>query len=155
VKAAVEARFLIRAARAADAARLAELAGELGYPSTTAQLEQRLQAIEGQGDHAVFVAETQPQGEHTPQLAGWLHACLQRALESDSAVEIKGLVVDARWRGEGAGRVLMERAEQWAREQRCPTVVLRSNVIREGAHVFYERLGYRIIKTQRVFRKDL
>jgi GNAT superfamily N-acetyltransferase len=152
VKAAVEARFSIRVARAADAPRLAELSGELGYPAMPGELEERLRAIDGKADHVVFVAEALPGGE---PLAGWLHACLQRALESDPAVEIKGLVIDARWRGQGAGRLLMERAEQWAGEKRCPTVVLRSNVIREGAHVFYERLGYRIIKTQRVFRKDL
>jgi hypothetical protein len=32
---------------------------------------------------------------------------------------------------------------------------LRSNVIREKAHAFYEKLGYRLIKTQKCFRKGL
>ena len=32
---------------------------------------------------------------------------------------------------------------------------LRSNVIRERAHAFYERHGYTHVKTQKAFRKQL
>ena len=55
----------------------------------------------------------------------------------------------------GIGKLLMERAEMWAREHGCKIVSLRSNVIRERAHAFYERLGYKHVKTQKSFRKVL
>ena len=43
----------------------------------------------------------------------------------------------------------------WAREMGCRAVSLRSNVVRDGAHAFYEKAGYRRIKTQHVFQKEL
>ena len=49
----------------------------------------------------------------------------------------------------------MQRAEEWAREKGCATVGVRSNVIRERAHAFYERIGYKHIKTQKSFHKEL
>jgi hypothetical protein len=72
-----EAKLKIRRARAGDVARLAELAGELGYPTTTAEMK------------------------------------------------------------------------------KCEGMSVRSNVIRERAHVFYERNGYEHYKTQKSFRKQL
>jgi len=49
----------------------------------------------------------------------------------------------------------MARAEAWAQEQDCQAVSLRSNVKRQGAHDFYQALGYSIVKTQHAFRKYL
>ena len=49
----------------------------------------------------------------------------------------------------------MEKAEAWARKQGCGSVRLHSNVLRARAHAFYERLGYRLTKLQKAFRKEL
>jgi hypothetical protein len=49
----------------------------------------------------------------------------------------------------------MQAAETWTLEKGCSSVYLRSNVIRTGAHEFYKRLGYTIIKSQYAFRKVL
>jgi GNAT superfamily N-acetyltransferase len=88
-------------------------------------------------------------------LVAWLHVHLVHLLELDTQAEISGLVVDDAWRRRGVGALLMRHAEQWAREQGCKTIRLRSNVIRERAHRFYDRLGYELQKTQKVFRKTL
>jgi GNAT superfamily N-acetyltransferase len=50
---------------------------------------------------------------------------------------------------------LLARAERWARERGCREIGLRSNVIRDRAHAFYEGHRYRHVKTQKSFRKDL
>ena len=55
----------------------------------------------------------------------------------------------------GAGAKLLDAAEAWAREKKCTGMSVRSNVIRERAHAFYERQGYQHIKTQKAFRKSL
>jgi len=57
--------------------------------------------------------------------------------------------------GTGVRRLLMQQAEQWARERGYREVVLRSNVIRTRARTFYESLGYTVTKTQNHFRKIL
>ncbi|HVS45273.1 MAG TPA: GNAT family N-acetyltransferase [Verrucomicrobiae bacterium] len=50
---------------------------------------------------------------------------------------------------------MLDRAERWARERGCPALSLRSNVIRERAHAFYERRGYTHKKSQHYFEKRL
>ena len=45
--------------------------------------------------------------------------------------------------------------QDWARAQGFASMRVRSNVIRERAHRFYEREGYARIKAQAVFRKPL
>jgi GNAT superfamily N-acetyltransferase len=64
-------------------------------------------------------------------------------------------VVDEAWRGQRVGRYLMEFAETWAKSKGRSSIWFKSNIIRDRAHAFYERLGYRTVKTQHVFRKEL
>ena len=99
--------------------------------------------------HAIFVAETDG------CVIGWVHVYLCPLLEVDLQAEIGGLVVDESWRSRGVGRLLLERAEQWAREHGVCKLIVRSNIVRERAHAFYERVGYVCFKTSRVFSKTL
>jgi len=140
----------IRIANIRDAARLAELSGELGYPATPAQICQRLRGIRPAAQHALFVAETKGAG-----VIGWIHVSKQPLLEVDLRAEINGLVVGEGHRSLGAGARLLAAAEDWARKHDCKGMSVRSNVIRERAHRFYERNGFEHYKTQKSFRKPL
>jgi GNAT superfamily N-acetyltransferase len=140
----------IRRARSGDAPQLAELASQLGYPATAAQIRQRLRGIRPAAQHAVFVAEAKNAG-----VVGWLHVSKQTLLESDTRAEVNGLVVAEGHRSLGAGARLLVAAEDWARKHGCKGMSVRSNVIRERAHQFYERNGYEHYKTQKSFRKPL
>jgi GNAT superfamily N-acetyltransferase len=143
------AKTKIRRARSSDAARLAELAGELGYPTTAKEIRQRLSRLQPATIHAVFVAEA------SSELIGWLHVSQNHLLESPVRAEVNGLVVSAAARSQGAGKLLLRAAEEWARKRKCVGVNLRSNVLRDRAHRFYEREGYEHYKTQKAFRKPL
>ena len=138
----------VRPALLTDAGRIALLSGQLGYPSSTASVRHRLRNLLADRDHAVWVAEM-----NDGALAGWIHVFVKRLLESDREAEIGGLVVDENFRGRGAGKALVEYAERWAKARRLKSVYVRSNIIRKNAHPFYEKLGYRIVKTQYAFRK--
>jgi N-acetylglutamate synthase-like GNAT family acetyltransferase len=140
----------VREAALADAARIADLATQLGYPSSTEQVLVRLRTLPQDGSHAVYVAQNE-----TDAVVGWLHVFALYPVAHDRVAEIAGLVVDATCRSSGVGKRLMEAAEHWARGKGLSAVVLRSNVIRESAHKFYEKLGYTRIKTQHAFRKIL
>ena len=140
----------IRTATMDDAAALAELSAQLGYPATADDTVRRMARIRANAENVVFVA-TLPDGS----VIGWLHMYLCCLVESDLYAEIGGLVVDQKHRGSGAGNLLVKHAEEWARGRNCNTVSVRSNVTREGAHAFYRRLGYKIVKTQYAFRKIL
>jgi GNAT superfamily N-acetyltransferase len=145
-----EAKFRARVARAEDAAALAELCTQLGYPSTPAEVTERLERLLGDSDHVVFVAELD--GGH---LGGFLHGSSGMALENGPRAEILGLVADSALRGQGIGRRLVGEMERWARLKGHRTLVVRCNVVRTAAHAFYEGLGFECTKTQKHYRKSL
>ena len=146
------ARVKIRRARRGDAERIAQLCGELGYPATAAQVATRLRQLTPVSKHAVFVAES---SDAATGLIGWVHVSVSHLLESDIRAEVNGLIVAEGQRSAGAGAKLLEAAEEWARRRGCRGMNVRSNVIRERAHGFYERNGYEHYKTQKAFRKAL
>ena len=144
------AEVQIRRARLADAERVAELAGQLGYPTSAKAMRLRLKEVLKDNDGACFVASSK-EGE----LIGWIHVSTTPLLEVERRAEVNGLVVDEAARSRGAGALLLEAAEKWARGKRCKGMSVRSNVLRERAHGFYLRNGYEHYKTQKAFRKGL
>ena len=140
----------VRRAISSDIPQLAQLAGQLGYPSSEDEIRARLAGIEAAPEHALFIAESAD-----GKIAGFLNVFVMRTIDSDARTEIAALVVDDAHRSLGVGKVLIEQAEAWARKNGCRAIGLRSNVIRERAHRFYERLGYEHYKTQKTFRKNL
>jgi GNAT superfamily N-acetyltransferase len=140
----------IRLASDGDVTPIAALCHQLGYPVSREEIRRRLDQIQRDDRHAVYVAELP--GE---RVIGWVHVYVRHLLVADPQAEIGGLVVDEGHRRRGTGRRLMQRAERWAREKRCWAVHLRSNVVRKRAHAFYERIGYSVVKTQLAFRKVL
>jgi GNAT superfamily N-acetyltransferase len=140
----------IRPANLADAERLAELSNQLSYVSTPAEIAARLPALQQSDEHAVFIAETTAGG-----VVGFVHVQVRCAVEHDPRAEVASLVVDESLRSQGIGARLMQAAESWAIGRDMTTIVLRSNVTRERAHAFYERLGYKHTKSQKFLLKAL
>jgi GNAT superfamily N-acetyltransferase len=140
----------VRRARISDAAQLAELSGQLGYPTTSAEITRRMRKLKPASQNALFVAESPDAG-----VVGWAHVSVTHLVEVGTRAELNGLIVGEGQRSLGAGARLLEAAEEWARKQGCPSMSVRSNVIRERAHKFYQRQGYEHYKTQKAFRKPL
>ena len=143
------ARIDVRRARFDDAAAIAQLTAQLGYPTLSEAITRRLDVLLSSAEHGVLVASDEA------RLVGWLHVVVTRALEYEPCAEILGLVVDEAKRGLGAGAALVAAAEIWARERGMSEMRVRSRVTREGAHRFYERQGYVEWKRQVAFRKTL
>jgi len=140
--------MILETATVHDADPLAMLSGELGYPSTSAQIASRLDALPE--DHRVWVAR-----EEGGRVVGWIHAYVARHLVLDPYVEIGGLVVGEGARGRGIGPRLIEQACAWARALGCDRVGVHSNVVRTDAHRFYEREGFVLEKRQGVFTRRI
>jgi GNAT superfamily N-acetyltransferase len=140
----------IRSAKRADEVMIANLAGQLGYPSSMHEIRERLVGILEDDDQAVFVAESV---DH--QVIGWIHFFKTQRLIVEPFVEVGGLIVGEGQRGSGVGQALLAAAEAWAQGSGLTSIRVRSNVIREEAHSFYERLGYTCVKQQNVFYKAI
>lgn len=132
-------RVDIRPAETSDAAALAVLLGELGYPADATQSAQRLARIAGDPRAIALVAA---RGGTVCGLATvHAHDSLNR---DESAVQLTLLVVASGARGSGAGRALVAAAETWAERNGASRLVVTTAVHRAGAHAFYERLGYEL-----------
>ena len=144
-----EAALIVRDATLADAARLAELSGVLGYPNSMAAIRDRLKRLRPRSGDIVFVAD------QLPPVMGWVHAAEQELLDSGRRCEILGLVVAPEGRGRGVGRQLVLAVEEWASERGLGQLTVRSNIVRAESHPFYERLGFVRLKTQHAYHKQL
>jgi GNAT superfamily N-acetyltransferase len=138
----------IRGARPADAPALADLSTQLGYPSTEAQVRERLRLL-ADPERALLVADA-PGG-----LGGFVDVHVQRTVEADPYGEVGGLVVAAPHRGAGLGAALLAAAADWSRARGLERLWIRANLARVGPHEFYEAIGCRIVKDQRVYEYPL
>jgi len=128
---------LIRAASMGDVPALAALATHLGYPATPEAMRERLGRILPRDDYATWVAE---RGGRVVGFAGAMHG-LSYVYDPPYA-RLLSLVVEPEERGRGTGAALVAAVERWARGRGAERVHLTAALHRDGAHRFYERLGY-------------
>ena len=138
----------IRIARDQDVTELSRLSTQLGYPCSPDQVLTFFADIVSDPNHCVFVAETDD-----GSIAGYVHVFKAKRLFIDPFSELGGLVVGNNFRGKGIGTTLLAASETWAKENGCFEMRVRSNVIREEAHIFYLDHGYLSNKEQKIFIK--
>ena len=131
------ANVSVRGASNGDAAAIASLMTQLGYPSTPSQMQPRLARFLLHPEYGAIVAEM------SEDVVGVVLLHIEFNLEYDAPyVRVMGLVVDERRRGEGLGTLLMQHAERWCAERGADRVVLTSASRRTAAHDFYRAIGY-------------
>jgi len=145
----MEVSPLIRPWERKDIAQLAVLSGELGYATTGEQVARRLVEI---GTHGMVLVAADGDSD---RVLGWIELQVITHLTSDPHLEICGLVVSGAARSRGIGSLLVGAAEKTALEKNVACLRVRSNIIRDRAHTFYERLGFANVKTSKVFEKAL
>ncbi|MEH2375002.1 GNAT family N-acetyltransferase [Nostoc sp.] len=144
----VSEKIKIRQAEIKDVERIASLCEQLEYSVTNQQIEQRLTQIKNSDAHIVYVATLEDE-----YVIAWAHAHICDSIVIPTPAIILGLVVDKDYRHSGIGRFLMQQIEQWAFVVGCEGVLLRSNIKRKEAHLFYEKIGYTNIKKSLTFHK--
>lgn len=139
----------IRPMRPADAQRVADLATQLGYPSTAVEIAQRMEELADHPRAAALVATLHD------EVVGWIQVERVPSLAVGETGLVGGLVVDEAHRSGRIGQALLEAGEAWAREHGARTMTVASRIARERAHRFYEREGYERLKTSHIFAKSL
>jgi len=125
----------IRDAEPGDAAAVAGLLGQLGYPSDREATARRLERLRIVGDRVVVA-------ELDGQVVGLAHLQVTPTIELDRpAAKIGALGVDESHRRQGIGRALVEAMESEARARGCGVIFLTTSERRDEAHAFYEHLG--------------
>ncbi|MFG1606782.1 GNAT family N-acetyltransferase [Actinoplanes sp. NPDC049265] len=120
-----------------DLSALTDLLGQLGYPTTEAEVEERLghwlddpwSWLIGADDDGVLV------GVAAMHVSPLLEA-------TGKAARLGALVVDERYRSRGVGQALVAAFEEQARAVGCLKLEITSSRYRTRTHEFYKLLGY-------------
>jgi GNAT superfamily N-acetyltransferase len=135
------ANIIIRDAAFADLEELTALMTDLGYPTTLEEFKVRFENISAHADYRTIVAVAD--GE----IVGMAGLSKNIFYEMNgNYMRILAFVVKQSSRKLGIGKILIEAAENWAREQGLHTVVISSGnrAERDAAHLFYQKMGYAI-----------
>ena len=130
--------LIVRDATIEDAAVIAELLDDFGYPASPSTVADRLRELYATDPSGrILIARD---GERTLGLAT-LHST--PVLHRPSAVgRITALAVHPSARGQGIGRELLQAAEAHFRAQGLERIEVTSGPMHERAHPFYRRHGY-------------
>ncbi|WP_137791875.1 GNAT family N-acetyltransferase [Bacillus sp. E(2018)] len=127
----------IRKAIEEDFAELATLMGELGYPTTDEQMKQRFKEIHNDINYHTLVVE------EDGILLGMIGMFKGLAYEKDERyVRIISLVVRKEFRNQKIGKLLVEHAELWAKEQGVLKLAVNTGKRRVDSHHFYKARGF-------------
>lgn len=137
---------MIRPARESDAAALALLLGQLGYPFDAGEVTPMLADLLRDAAHLVLVAE------EDGDVVGYVNANFRPQLHHLAAVgTIDELVVDEGSRGRRIGERLVEAVLEEGRRRGADTVEVATHERRERARSFYRRCGFEITSRKLVY----
>ncbi len=137
--------ILIRPILPEDFEPIALLTYQLGSETTKEIVKEQIKEIILNADHEVFVAIK------NKKIVGYIHFFKAIRLTTEPFIEICGLVVDEKERGNGIGKSLVKYIEELYSKEFV--IRVRCNSKRELAHKFYQILDYKLKKEQKVFEK--
>jgi GNAT superfamily N-acetyltransferase len=129
---------MIRRAEQSDAQALSELLTQLGYPSSTSEIADRLDAVVTFQRAVAFVA-VNGYGEVVGLVTGHLFPSIH---DNHPVAWLTTLVVLEDARGAGIGSSLVTHIEEWATQNGATRLAVTSATHREEAHAFYEKRDY-------------
>ena len=117
---------------------MSRLLGQLGYPSDSSEIPERLDRLDARPGTSVLVAE-----DARGEVVGAITVHLFPALHTNEVVAwLTAVVVEETARGRGVGSALIEYAEEWAIRHGAGRISLTSALHRTRAHQFYKDRGY-------------
>jgi GNAT superfamily N-acetyltransferase len=127
----------IRKGEMNDAAAIAQLMCELGYETTTSEMQMRLERIATDERLRTFVAVCDG------NVCGMIGTLTYPSIEhNDPSGRIVALVILRTMRRRGIGRALIATVEKDFAQRGIRRIALNTQLAREDAHKFYESLGY-------------
>ena len=126
----------VREAQADDAPTLVKLIIDLGHPIEEANVLRNLESLSLSGLLPLVATD----GD---QVIGMCGISAMVTVHRPAPVgRVSVMIVDEAYRGRGIGALLVAEAERRLAERGCKIVEVTSNMRRERAHQFYEKLGY-------------
>ncbi|EIT85867.1 N-acetyltransferase GCN5 [Fictibacillus macauensis ZFHKF-1] len=127
----------IRRGTIEDSEAFAYLMADLGYPTTSEEMRERLTYLLQDPAYVCFAAC------HSHEVIGMIGLMKNYFFERNGTyIQILLLTVSEHYRGNGIGKALVEYAEEWAIGQGCTAVVLQIGKQQHALHSFYRNINY-------------
>ncbi|MEA1979148.1 MAG: GNAT family N-acetyltransferase [Chloroflexota bacterium] len=127
--------------------QLIELLQSEGFKISLEDIHSRIDKLPGE-DRLLLAVE----GE---RLYGYAHLAISHDLMDSETAVVVSVIVRENKRRQGVGRRLIAAAETWASQSGRSRLLLRTDVVRTGAHAFFVALGYDGSSTQLEFIRHL
>ncbi len=102
-----------------------------------------------------FVAIDLDKGDFEDFVCGFIHIELNHPLFSDTTANIMELIVSSESRRHGIGKMLIQKAEIWAKENNAKTMIINSGTGVLQAQKFYKSQNYKIEKQLFKYTKEI
>ena len=124
---------------AQDLAAICQLTAQLGYPADSNQIYQRFARIQQEPNYDCYVMQ------YHQKVIAYIGLIEQWSWQADQPqLLIQAFVVDAAYRAQGIGRLMLQKVEQIAAERHIQVIKLYSGnrPERMAAHQFYQNQGF-------------
>lgn len=143
---------MIRSLNIKDSKEIHEINSEqLGYNYSLKNTTKKLNKLLSDNHHFLIGFED----SISKEIVGYLHAEVYDTTYNNTAFNILALAISRKNTRKGIGKKLMQHLELEAKSRGYSFIRFNSGSERENAHSFYDHLGYKKIKTQVKFQKDL
>jgi GNAT superfamily N-acetyltransferase len=123
-------------AKPEDAAAVADLLQQMGYPVTPPEVETRIERFSEPG-YLLLIAKNEN------NTVGFIALHVYHVLHLPAPEgRIVSFCVDQKIRGNGVGTNLLNEAEHYFKQNGCYKIVLNSNLKRTDTHQYYLNRGY-------------
>jgi len=127
-----------------------QMSAEVGYEVRYEDFSERINELIKNKSLSIIAAANEKN-----KIVGWIQLEMNNFIFSDKSCNILGLFIDKNYRGRQIGRKLLEKAEEWAKEQNCKDLKICSDITRIDSHAFYTRMGFKHIKTEQIFFRKI
>lgn len=145
--------MMIYKAERSDAQAAAELAILMWDGSTVEELTENMDSVIGSSEGAVFLAR---EGD---SFIGFAQCQLRHdyveGTDSSPVGYLEGILVQKEYRCRGYARALLERCQQWAREQGCTEFASDCELDNETSRRFHMKVGFEEANRVICFTKQL
>ncbi|MGL1890821.1 MAG: GNAT family N-acetyltransferase [Spirochaetaceae bacterium] len=132
-----------------DLESIYNLSKQLGYTYSKNKMDKRIVELIKSTNDKIFVAFD----PRTNSVTGYIHLQVYKTLYFDSLLNILGIVVDKDIRNKGIGSLLINKAEEYAKNESCVGIRANSGSSRISAHSFYRKSGFMDESDQKKFIK--
>jgi GNAT superfamily N-acetyltransferase len=136
-----EQQLIVRDATREDLLALSNLMNDLGYQTSSEEMQIRFDLIYNHRDYKTFIACLDK------KVVGMAGATQSYFYEQNGRyVRLLAFVISPSYRHKGIGKFLLQAVEDWVKEIGSKTILLNcgNREERKHAHEFYQKRGYRI-----------